>query len=348
MRLVAPLVLAACGSHAHAVDLGDGASEVGLSCNQPQKLLAASASIPRLAASSLGSQLAVAWTADDATLGSAKITLAGTDRIAAVDRDAYAVPGNWTGVSLAMTDQATLVALGRQDGHSTLVVNGGMPIDTTVQILAPGAAVATGGTPAFALAGEDSATGKASVLGVGDDGGLTGPVALGVVTARVITVRIAGGLAAALVLPSNTCELVPIDAAITRAGAATMFGVKQRCTQAAATYVDDATGSMLHYHDDGGAVMTVVLAPDLTLHGGGAIEMPGGEPRGAATSAGTWVTLATAGMLEAVLIDGTGKPGTRVKLGAIGDATSQTVVTAADTAYALWLDDDLEIARLCP
>lgn len=345
-RCLAVLSLAACGGH--STDLGDGVSGIGLACNQPTKLLAAAASIPRLAAAASGSHLAVGWTADDATLGSARISLDGADQVAAVERDAYAMAGNWTGVSLAMTPSATLVALGRQDGHTMLVVNGGAPIDTTVQILAPGAAVATGGTPAFAVAGDDSTTGMAAMLGVGEDGALTGPVAIGSIAARLVATRIKDGLGASEVLSSNTCQLVPVDAAITRAGTPIGFGAKTKCTQAAAVFIDDATGTLLPFHDDGGAVMTATLKPDRTLGTAGAVGMPGTEPRAAATSAGTWVSYGDSGMLEAALVDATGKPGTRVMLGALGDATSQTVVTAGDTAYALWLDGDLEIARLCP
>ncbi len=324
-------------------------SNIGLACNQPTKLLAATASIPRLAAAASGSHIAVGWTADDATLGSARITLDGASQVAAVERDAYATAGNWTGVSFAMTPAATLVALGRQDGHSTLVINGGTPIDTTVQLLAPNAAVATGGTPDFALAGNDSASGMGSMLGISADGTLTAPVSTGSIAARFVATRIKDGLAAVEVQASNTCQVIPIDSAVTRAGTAIMFGTKQKCTQAAAVFVDDATGTLLPYHDDGGAVMAVVMKPDRTLGSGGAVGMPGSEPRAATTSAGTWISYGTSGMLEAVIVDGTGKPGTRVMLGALGDATSQTVVTAGDTAYALWLGaGDLQIARLCP
>jgi len=323
-------------------------SGIGLSCDQPTKLLAATASIPRLAAAASGGHIAVGWTADDATLGSAKITLDGGE-VASIERDAYATPGNWTGVSFAMTASATLVALGRQDGHTIVAVNGGTPADTTVQLLAPGAAIATGGSPDFALAGNDSAAGKASMIGISADGTLTAPVATGgSITARVIATRIKDGLAAVDVQPSNSCGVIPVDSAVTRSGAAIAFGANGRCTQAAATFVDDATGTLLVHHDDSGAVIAIVMKPDRTLGARMTVASPALEPRTAATSAGTWVTYATSGMLEAALIDGTGAAGKKVMLGAIGDATSQTVVTAGDTAYALWLDGDLEIARLCP
>ena len=344
-RCLAVLGLAACGGH--PLDLGDGASDVGLACNQPQKLLAATASIPRLAAAAAGSHLAVGWTADDATLGSARIALDGADHIAAVERDAFATPGNWTGVSIAMTDAATLVALGRQDGHSTLVVNGGTPIDTTVQILAPGAAVATGGPPDFMVAGDDSANGMASVIGVGADGSVTAPVSIGSIAARLVATRIKDGLAAVDVLNSNTCEIVPVDSAVTRSGVAIMFGTKQKCTQGAGTFVDAMTGTLLVHHDDSGAVIATPMKPDRTLGAAATVAPAGTEPRAAATTTGTWVTYSASGMLEAVLLDATGAPGKHVTLGPIGDATSQTVVTAGDTAYALWLDTDLELARLC-
>jgi hypothetical protein len=346
MRPVVLLVLAACGGH--STDLGDGVSGIGLACNQPTKLLAAAASIPRLAAAASGGHIAVGWTNDDATLGSAKITLDGADHVESVERDAYATPGNWTGVSLAMTASATLVALGRQDGHTIVAVDGGTPADTTVQLLAPGAAVATGGTPEFVLAGNDSAMGKASVIGISADGTLTAPVATGSIAARLVATRIKDGLAVVTVQSSNSCIAVPVDSAVSRSGAAIGFGANTRCTQAAATFVDDATGTLLVHHDDGGATIAIVMNPDRTLGARMTVASPALEPRAAATTDGTWVSYATSGMLEAALVDGTGAAGTKVMLGAIADATSQTVVTAGGTAYALWLDGDLEIARLCP
>ena len=318
-----------------------------MACNQPTKLLAAAASIPRLAAAASGGHIAVAWTADDATLGSAKITFDGSE-VASVERDAYATPGNWTGVSLAMTSSATLVALGRQDGHTILSINGGTPIDTTVQLLAPGAAIATGGMPEFALAGDDSAAGKGAMLGISAEGTVTSPVDTGSITARLVATRIKDGLAAVAVQSSNSCFSVPVDSAVTRAGTPIAFGASAKCTQAAATFIDDATGTLLLHHDDGGAVIAIVMNPDRTLGAKMTVASPASEPRAAATTAGTWVSYATNGMLEAALVDGTGAPGKKVMLGAIGDATAQTVVTAGDSAYALWLDGDLEIARLCP
>lgn len=112
MRLVALVLLAACGSH--KVDLGDGAADVGIGCNQPQPLLAVTAAIPRLAAAASGSHIAVGWTSDDATFGNARISLDGADHIAAVDRDAFATAGSFTGVSIAMEGETTLVALARR------------------------------------------------------------------------------------------------------------------------------------------------------------------------------------------------------------------------------------------
>jgi hypothetical protein len=147
---------------------------------------------------------------------------------------------------------------------------------------------------------------------------------------------------------SNSCSAIPIDTAVTRSGNAVAFGASSKCTQAAATYIDDATGTLLLHHDDGGAVIAIVMNPDRTLGAKMTVATPATEPRAAATGAGTWVSYATNGMLGVTLVDGTGAPGKTVMLGAIGDATSQTVVAAGDTAYALWLDGDLEIARLCP
>jgi hypothetical protein len=318
-----------------------------LACNQPTKLLEATASIPRLAAAASGSQIVVGWTADDATLGSARIKLDGS-QVESAQGSAFDVPGSFTGVSLAMTDSTTLVALGQQDGHTQLVIDGRAPIDTTVQLLAPDAAIATGDTPDFMLAGNDSASGSGAVIGISADGTLTPPVVTGAIVSRLVSTRIDGGLAAVEVQGSNSCALVPIDSTVTHAGTAIPFGAGGRCTQADATFVDDTTSTLLVFRDDSGAVKAAVMKSDRTLGSPMTIASSASEPRVAATSAGTWVSYTTNGMLEATLVDDTGAPGTTVVLGPIGDPTSQTVVSAGGTAYALWLDGDLEIARLCP
>jgi hypothetical protein len=186
------------------------------------------------------------------------------------------------------------------------------------------------------------------MLGIAADGTLTAPVATGSIAARLVATRIKDGLASVDVQASNSCYAVPVDSAVTRSGAAITFGSNSKCTQAAATFIDDATGTLLLHHDDSGAVIAIVMKPDRTLGARMTVATPASEPRAAATPAGTWVSYATNGMLEATLVDGTGAPGTKVMLGPIGDATAQTVVTAGDTAYAVWLDGDLEIARLCP
>jgi len=339
MRWSALVLLAACGSH--EVDLGDGAMDVGIGCNQPQPLLAATAAIPRLAAAAHDSHLAVGWTADDATLGSARITLQGDDHIAAVERDAYATAGNYTGVSIAMTGDATLVALGTQDGHTQLAGT-----TTTIQLDAPGAVTLTGGTPPFALAGNDTAAGMAAIIGA--DG--TGPVNVGSLASRLVATRIKDGLAIVEVLSSNTCALIPIDLALTRAGTPIPFGAKKSaCTQAAAAY-NDATGETLLLRRDGdtGAIKTTLVHADRTLTPETTTAPAGSEPRAIATTTGTWVSYANAGMLEIALVDATGAPMKTVELGAVSDATGHALVSTGSTAYALWMADDLEIARLCP
>jgi hypothetical protein len=344
MRWLVVVLFAACGSH--PVDLGDGAADVGIGCNQPQPLLGGTAAIPRLAAAASGSHIAVGWTTDDATLGSARISLAGDDHIAAVERDAYATPGVFTGVSIAMTADATLVALGTQDGHTQLVTQGGAPIMTTVQLDAPGAATLTGATPAFALAGNDTAAGTAAMIG--SDG--TGSVPIGSNAARLVATRIKDGLAIVEVLSSNTCALVPIDIALTRAGAPIPFGAKKSvCTQAAAAY-NETTGETLLVRRDGdsGAIKSTLVHADRTLTAETTTAPMGSEPRTIATATGTWVSYANAGMLEVALVDATGTPTKTIELGAVADATGHALVSTGTAAYALWMADDLKIARLCP
>ena len=343
MRWCLLVLLAACGSH--KVDLGDGAADVGIGCNQPQPLLAATAAIPRLAAAASGSRIAVGWTADDATLGSARITLAGDDHIAAVERDAYATAGSYTGVSFAMTTDATLVALGTQDGHTQLIADGGSPTTTTVQLDAPGGVTVTGGTPAFALAGNDTAAGMAAIIGA--DG--TGPVTLGTPASRLVATRIKDGLAIVQVLSSNTCALVPIDIELTRAGTPIPFGAKKSaCTQAAAAY-NDATGETLLLRRDGdtGAIKSTLVHADRTLTAETTTAASGSEPRAITTTTATWVSYANAGMLEVALVDTSGTATKTIELGAVSDATGHALVSTGSTAYALWMADDLKIARLC-
>lgn len=225
------------------------------------------------------------------------------------------------------------------------MLGGTSPTTTTVQLTAPGAVTPTGGTPAFALAGNDSAGGMAAMIGV--DG--TGPINIGSIAARLLGTRIKDGLAIVEVLSANTCELVPIDSAITRAGSPIQWGAKQKCTQAAAAY-DDSTGQtlLLRRDTDSGAIKSTLVHADRTLAAETTTAAAGSEPRAIATTGGTWVSYANNGMLEAVLLDGNGAVTKTVPLGAVGDATGHALVSTGATAYALWIKDDLQIARLCP
>jgi hypothetical protein len=63
---------------------------------------------------------------------------------------------------------------------------------------------------------------------------------------------------------------------------------------------------------------------------------------------GYWVTYETGGQLEAVHIDITGAKGTLVPLGPLATATAHDVVVKDGEAYAIWLQDGLELAHLCP
>jgi hypothetical protein len=347
MRRFVLLVLVGCGSP--SVDLGDGASDLGIACNKPQPVLAVTAAIPRLALAGAGSHIAVGWTADDATFGNALISLDGVARIASVARDELGHGGNYTGVSLAMADDHTiLIALGMQDGHTQVVIDPGAPGTTTVQLDAPNAAVATGGTPAFALAGNDSATGKASVIGIDANGVVGSPVPIGALAARLVTTRIKDALAVVEVQSTNTCVVVPIDTGVTRTGAGIAFGARNRCTEAVAGYSDARGEALLLHHDDNGSVIGTLLHADRSLAASAAVSTGATEPRAAATTDGTWVTYATSGMVEAQHLDPTGASTKTVTLGPISDATAHGVVVTNDTAYAVWIGGgDLAVARLC-
>jgi hypothetical protein len=347
MRRFVLVVLVGCGSP--SVDLGDGASDIDISCNKPQPVLGVTAAIPRLSVAAAGSQIAVGWTADDATFGNARITLGGSSHIASVNRDGLGHGGNYTGVSLAMADEHTLlIALGMQDGHTQVVIDPGAPGTTTVQLDAPNAAVATGGTPAFALAGNDSAMGMAAVVGIDANGTIGTPVHVGALAARLVTTRIKDALAVVEVQSTNTCALVPIDSGITRTGAGITFGARNRCTEAVAGYADARGEALLLHHDDSGSVMGTLLHADRTLAASAAVSPDATEPRAAATSDGTWVTYAKSGMVEAQHLDATGASTKTVTLGPISDATGHGVVVTDDTAYAVWIGGgDLAVARLC-
>lgn len=347
MRRFLLLVLVGCGSP--SVDLGDGASNIGIGCNKPQPLLGVTAAIPRLSVAGTGSHIAVGWTADDATFGNARITLDGASHVASVERDALGHDGNYTGVSLAMADDGTLlIALGTQDGHSQLVIDSGVPQTSTVQLDAANAAVATGGTPAFAVAGNDSTSGKASVIGIDANGTVSAPVVVGSIAPRLVTTRIKDALAVVEVQSTNTCAVVPVDPAVTHIGNAITFGARSRCTQAVAAYAGARGETLLLHHDDSGSAMSTLLHTDRSLAASAAVSPEATEPRAAATSTGTWVTYARSGMVEAQLLDATGASMKTVTLGAISDATAHGVVVTNDTAYALWIGGgDLAIARLC-
>ncbi len=60
-----------------------------------------------------------------------------------------------------------------------------------------------------------------------------------------------------------------------------------------------------------------------------------------------WVTYETAGMLGAVKVNTDTTLGTPFVLGPLSDKTAHGVVVKGDLAYAIWLDESVETARLC-
>jgi hypothetical protein len=85
-----------------------------------------------------------------------------------------------------------------------------------------------------------------------------------------------------------------------------------------------------------------------TIPGESRLQSPANEPRIVGVADGYWVTYETGGQLEAVHVDITGAKGTLVPLGPLATATAHDVVVKDGEAYAIWLQDGLELAHLCP
>jgi hypothetical protein len=117
-------------------------------------------------------------------------------------------------------------------------------------------------------------------------------------------------------------------------------------------YSPGRTDALLVRHDvtdnDLNHVIATRSGATYTIPGEGRLQSPANEPRIAGVAAGYWVTYETNGQLEAVHVDTTGAKGTLVALGPLAAATAQDVVLKDGEAYAIWVQDGLELAHLCP
>jgi hypothetical protein len=85
-----------------------------------------------------------------------------------------------------------------------------------------------------------------------------------------------------------------------------------------------------------------------TIPGESRLRNPANEGRPVGVADGYWVSYETSGTLEAVHLDLAATKGTPVALGPLGEPTAQGTVVKDGEAYAIWLQDGLELAHLCP
>jgi hypothetical protein len=152
--------------------------------------------------------------------------------------------------------------------------------------------------------------------------------------------------------PAAKCTIETVDLAVTGHGSELGWGTAGDCSQPMLGYSPGRTDALLVRHDVSDNDLNHVIAArsgaSYTVPGESRLQSPAYEPRIAGVAAGYWVTYETNGQLEAVHVDVTGAKGTRVALGPLTSATAQDVVVEDGEAYAIWVQDGLELAHLCP
>jgi hypothetical protein len=325
-------------------------------CNTPVRLADAPPTAQAVA-DVAGTTIIAGWIDVDGGLGIAVVTIVPPDRVVAqVEIDPLD-----TGYTAASTAAGSnlLVSAFTENGTSHVEV-----LDTTlheigssvtsVGVLGPHAVAMTGASTGVvaAVAGNDANTNRAVIVPVNADGTLGTPVDDGAVHARSSLVNVGDALAIVNEATSTNCSVQTIDLGITAPGAATLWGAAGDCSQPLLGYSPGRSDALLVRHDvtdgDLNHVIATRAGATYTIPGESRLKNPANEPRITGVADGYWVTYETGGQLEAVHVDVGGVKGTVVPLGPLAVTTSHDVVTLNGEAYAIWVQDGLELAHLCP
>jgi hypothetical protein len=356
------LVVTACGRlhfaevPADAPDAPVDATRFALACNTPVMLVPAPAGA-QLGAYATATSLVAEWIDDGGLLGLAFVDVLAADQVTA--RLATDPLDTGYKAAAAAADGDLVVAAYTQNGTSHIEVLDSSLHEigastTTLGVLGPHAVAMTGATTGViaAVAGNDAMTNRAQIVPVHADGTLGTPVDDGALRTRSSLVHVGSVLAIVNEIPTSRCAVQTIDLAVTAHGMQTGWGTDGDCSQPILGYSPGRSDALLVRHDVSDGDLNHVIATragaTYTVPGESRLRNPANEPRIAGVADGYWVTYETGGALEAVFVDVTGAKGTLVPLGPLAVATSHDVVVKDGEAYALWLQDGLELAHLCP
>jgi hypothetical protein len=354
------LLVAGCGRlHFDGPDAPDApadAAPLALACNTPVHLVDAPAAA-QLGAVVTSSSVIAGWIDGTGLFGIGIIEIPAPDQALAH----LATDPLDTGYTVAATAASgdRVVSAYTQNGTSHIeVLDGGLhelgSSPTSLTVLGPHAVAMTGAATGViaAVAGNDAMTNRAAIIPVNADGTLGTPIDDGVVHTHSSLVNIGDALAVVNDAPATKCTVQTIDLAVTAHGAQTGWGTSGDCSQPMLGLSPGRTDALLVRHDISDNDLNHVIATrsgaTYTIPGESRLQSPANEPRIAGVAAGYWVTYETSGQLEAVLVDFTGVKGTPVALGPLSAATAQDVVVEDGEAYAIWVQDGLELAHLCP
>jgi hypothetical protein len=225
---------------------------------------------------------------------------------------------------------------------------------TTLAVLGPHAVAMTGATTGViaAVTGNDMMTNRAQIIPVLADGTLGTPVDDGTAHTHSSLVNVGDALAIVNDAPATKCIVTTIGLGVTAHGTETGWGTSGDCSQPMLGYSPGRLDALLVRHDISDNDLNHVIATrsgtTYTIPGESRLQSPANEPRIVGVADGYWVTYETGGQLEAVHVDITGAKGTLVPLGPLTTATAHDVIVKDGEAYAIWLQDGLELAHLCP
>lgn len=363
VRLATLVAVAGCG-RLHFQEVADAtpdtpadAPPLALACNTPVQV-AAAAPAAQLGAFVTGSSIVARWIGAGGQLSIGRIRLFDAEHVQAQVTADPAATGYTAAASAAGAD--VVVSAYTQGGTSYVeVLDGALhtlagPTATPIGVLGAHAVAMTGAAtgPVAAVAGNDAMTSRAEVVPVNADGTLGTPVDAGPVRTAMSLVPIGDVLAIVNQATANNCNIQTLDLAVTAHGAASGWGTNGQCQQPMLGYSPGRADALLVRHDMTDGDLNHVIATRAGATFSTPVESrlrnPANEPRIAGVADGYWVTYETAGQLEAVHVDVTGTTGTPVALGPLSEITAHDVVVAGGEAYAIWLQDGLELAHLCP
>jgi hypothetical protein len=356
-RLATMLVVAGCG-RLHfdaAADAPVDAAPLALACNTPVHLVDAPVAA-QLGAVVTSASVIAGWIDDTGLLGIGIVEILAPDQALAQ----LATDPLDTGYTVAATAASgdRVVAAYTQNGTNHIEVLDASLHEigsstTTLAVLGSHAVAMTGATTGViaAVTGNDTMTNRAAIVPVNADGMLGTPVDDGAIHTRSSLVNIGDALAIVNAGAATKCGVETIGFAITAHGAQTGWGTAGDCSQPLLGYSPGRLDALLVRHDvsdnDLNHVIATRAGATYTIPGESRLQSPANEPRIAGVADGYWVTYETNGQLAAVHVDVTGAKGTLVPLGPLSAATAQDVVVTNGEAYAIWVQDGLELAHLC-